>query len=605
MPTPSIDLTSVEPSSGGAILTLWLAPPEQGQMRLAQVNLSARFKSTGPDPVVIKSIVLFVPGSGSDSASFPVSIPLNPDESASWTQPNDYLCSFGPNPSLTIRLSFERLRSVVEITRPVAVHANPTPTGGYRFWGEVADLRLDEFWRVHATDHGQTNPAQLFAFDVLVAARDPNSNDKYTPLLPGTNGSRNEHHRIWGKPTYAVADGTVVDFRNDFPTNQVPGHVDQAAHEYWRGGSAQDGNGNFFTIATGDEIVLYAHLQAGSLNPRLLSKGASVKAGEFLGLVGNSGASGGPHIHIHANKAPATGKSWVGSPRPMRFHHAHQLAWTGFFGNVAARNWVKLKDRGFAPAYCAVWPSDDTPVARRAAHLAHVAIGNDGQLWAIEGNSAVRTMKRLMPVRSAYLDVNPQGNGLDIVAHKGRPYVVGMNRRVFRGETSGWTQIAGSPECIRLTIDGIDGSLWAIAADNRIFHYTGRPPRWIEHPGTGRAKDICAAQGKPYVIGMNDRVFKSAGSQWEALPGDMQAERIAINPSDGRLWIVAKDNSIQSCSGNGQWQLYAGVPGVNVNLGPSDLVVFQGNPYIIGPDLDVWVGSCGWGWSKLNVTVPA
>jgi hypothetical protein len=33
-----------------------------------------------------------------------------------------------------------------------------------------------------------------------------------------------------------VADGEVVAFRNDHPTNPVPGQIDMLAQDYWPGG---------------------------------------------------------------------------------------------------------------------------------------------------------------------------------------------------------------------------------------------------------------------------------------------------------------------------------------------------------------------------------
>ena len=44
--------------------------------------------------------------------------------------------------------------------------------------------------------------------------------------------------------------------------------------------------------------VLLGHLQPGSLQVRA---GATVAAGDWLGLVGNSGNTGEPHLHVHVH----------------------------------------------------------------------------------------------------------------------------------------------------------------------------------------------------------------------------------------------------------------------------------------------------------------
>ena len=109
-------------------------------------------------------------------------------------------------------------------------------------------------------------------------------------------------------------------------------------------------------------------MQPGSLNAKFLTKGAAVKAGEFLGLAGNAGASSGPHLHIHANKTIANDpKSWDNVPRPMVMRGARVVAWPFVNGNPSASPWVTLNKRGIPPTDCAVWPADSPVVKLRYA----------------------------------------------------------------------------------------------------------------------------------------------------------------------------------------------------------------------------------------------
>jgi hypothetical protein len=69
----------------------------------------------------------------------------------------------------------------------------------------------------------------------------------------------------------------------------------------WRAGG---GGGNSLVILHGNCRVLYAHFRNGSVSPAVAYPGARVAPGQFLGRMGNSGRSAGPHLHIHAERVP-------------------------------------------------------------------------------------------------------------------------------------------------------------------------------------------------------------------------------------------------------------------------------------------------------------
>jgi hypothetical protein len=96
-------------------------------------------------------------------------------------------------------------------------------------------------------------------------------------------------YTIYGKEVLAVADAKVASVTDGLP-NQTPGQyptnipIEQA-----------DGNSVVLDLGTG-HYALYAHLQPGHIR---VHTGDSVKRGEILGLVGNSGNSVAPHLHFH------------------------------------------------------------------------------------------------------------------------------------------------------------------------------------------------------------------------------------------------------------------------------------------------------------------
>jgi hypothetical protein len=93
----------------------------------------------------------------------------------------------------------------------------------------------------------------------------------------------------YGAPVLAVANGTVVRAIDGLP-DQVPGALPQNI-------SIADADGNaVFLRLRGGGIVFYAHMIPGSLRVKV---GERVRRGQVIGLVGNSGNSSAPHLHLH------------------------------------------------------------------------------------------------------------------------------------------------------------------------------------------------------------------------------------------------------------------------------------------------------------------
>ena len=73
---------------------------------------------------------------------------------------------------------------------------------------------------------------------------------------------------------------------------------------------------NHVILECGGVWVIMGHLQRGSV---VASTGQVVEPGEALGRVGNSGNTGEPHLHVHAQRPGSTSAPLSGDPVPVRF----------------------------------------------------------------------------------------------------------------------------------------------------------------------------------------------------------------------------------------------------------------------------------------------
>jgi len=102
------------------------------------------------------------------------------------------------------------------------------------------------------------------------------------------------NYRIYGKPIFAVADGTVVAARNDL-NDQVPGKLPA-------GLPLEQADGNFAIVDLGaGAYALYAHMRRGSV---LVGAGSKIRRGDKIGEVGNTGNTQAPHLHFQLMDGP-------------------------------------------------------------------------------------------------------------------------------------------------------------------------------------------------------------------------------------------------------------------------------------------------------------
>jgi murein DD-endopeptidase MepM/ murein hydrolase activator NlpD len=98
----------------------------------------------------------------------------------------------------------------------------------------------------------------------------------------------------YGEDVLAVADGTVVATRNDYPESRS---LKNPRHPLG------EGSGNFVSLALGDgRYAHYEHLRPGSVR---VHPGEHIHRGQVIAALGFSGDSTGPHLHFHVSDGAA------------------------------------------------------------------------------------------------------------------------------------------------------------------------------------------------------------------------------------------------------------------------------------------------------------
>lgn len=109
---------------------------------------------------------------------------------------------------------------------------------------------------------------------------------------------------IYGVPVYAPCTGQVIAAQDGLPDMQVP----QTDREHMAG--------NHILLRCKHADVLLGHFKSGSLK---VAVGEQVAVGHAIGAVGNSGNTGEPHLHIHAQQAGSPAERLSGHPLPIQF----------------------------------------------------------------------------------------------------------------------------------------------------------------------------------------------------------------------------------------------------------------------------------------------
>ncbi|MEO1514012.1 MAG: peptidoglycan DD-metalloendopeptidase family protein [Bacteroidota bacterium] len=353
---PNIQIFSPIPSKGNAILYQRVAPLQKNGKASGQLSVRVKIRNNSGSPLYVNKVqytfnnghpskTVITSGKNKDTSVDTIGV----GKTVYWQNSRDYhdkgdiVFLKQPFPtSVSIKVYCKGYTQPVVLTRPLQQHLNQNPAKSFDFPAQVKDLRINEYYYSNGLHGGGS---QVFGLDMVAKGW---NGSKWTDLLPGTNGKKNSDYRVYGKATYAMADGVVLDFKNNHIENpKPPKKINKDNYSNWSGG------GNFFLIRHGNEVVLYAHFIPGSLNKSLMKKGATVKKGQYLAKIGNSGSSTAPHLHLHCY-TNTSGKPFC----PMNFHDVQIIGQAKLSKPNPNAGWYKLAKKTIPPVPSLIWPSD-------------------------------------------------------------------------------------------------------------------------------------------------------------------------------------------------------------------------------------------------------
>lgn len=232
-------------------------------------------------------------------------------------------------PQVQISIDFANDSQPLTLTYDLALRDNDVPGGAFFFPAKQSDLGPDQYWSFgtrHVVDsgNGPTGGSQRYALDMAVVRW---TGSDWSDREQGEDGSKNDHWLIWEKELYAMADGTIVScYKGE--EDHDPGPFDKITFD--------NGFGNMLAIRHGDDVVRLAHMQHGypedDLCPgpedtQISNLNIPVSAGQFLGLVGNTGRSTNPHLHWQVNSTGLGGT-------PMQFLNVRALGDSSSIQNI-------------------------------------------------------------------------------------------------------------------------------------------------------------------------------------------------------------------------------------------------------------------------------
>jgi hypothetical protein len=191
-----------------------------------------------------------------------------------------------PGPKGSVELDRFATATTPVVDRPAPIIQPPLRGSGWVAINGCCDARTSHRNSLLSID-GVLHESERFAIDFV----------QMTPAGRITEGSNQVlgNYPFYGDEVLSATAGTVVGVLDRLPDGPIDFALPPRA--------AGDAGGNHVVVAMGGRrYAFYAHLQPGSVRVKV---GQRVRAGDVLGLLGNSGNSNAPHLHFQLMDGPS------------------------------------------------------------------------------------------------------------------------------------------------------------------------------------------------------------------------------------------------------------------------------------------------------------
>lgn len=339
-PLTTVTLEEVSPSVDGVAVFTPQAPRSLDGSTTYRIRLEALFRNEGADDLTLTEIEVVPTGNF-------FALPIRKDRDITFQAGMGALVElpkydefdFFPL-SMIVELHFAETSRSASFEIPLAERDVTYP-----FPAKFVDLGENRYWlsnpNLHSRSAGQAFAHDLRAIEYCPAGDPECPTDGAWLSFRGDQssgfGDDNSDYAIWGLEVYAMASGVVIDCTNDEP-DHAPGPAPPEPSNRVR------------ILQDNGETAAYLHFMQGSLSgdiyPQCLTEDVPVAEGQFLGLVGNSGFSTNPHLHLEVRRG--------GSTLPLLFHTGHVLD-VGDLQPDTELPWIPLNGRGI-PRSMAILP---------------------------------------------------------------------------------------------------------------------------------------------------------------------------------------------------------------------------------------------------------